>query len=239
MRRSKPIPIAPPSRASLRHAIASLLLYLVGWKPLSPTGWRVVTSVPRTVRDTSGRSRGPQPALARASSRPPRPPPKGTLTKGGYTLGKLRLAASADSTAVAAVLAARRVPVPERGRLYPQRRLRAEHRPGDQQYLQLRQRVVRSRRRSSARLLAPEDFVFSQFHALFHHRSCRAPWDNHSFPYATVDCGGLAFSEDGVDWHCKRRGSWHRAEARSLPTPTHHLSSPRFPSHATPLPAPL
>jgi|EP01046_Picozoa_sp_COSAG06_P020853 hypothetical protein len=39
------------------------------------------------------------------------------------------------------------------------------------------------------------------FHALFHHRSCSAPWVNRSIGYATVDCGGLAYSEDGVSWH--------------------------------------
>jgi hypothetical protein len=60
----------------------------------------------------------------------------------------------------------------------------------------------------AAHPLAPEDpFVFQNsrghFHALFHHRSCTAPWVNRSFPYAAVDCGGLAYSEDGVDWQCE------------------------------------
>ena len=39
------------------------------------------------------------------------------------------------------------------------------------------------------------------FHALFHHRSCTAPWVNHSYPYARVACGGMAYSADGIDWH--------------------------------------
>ena len=39
------------------------------------------------------------------------------------------------------------------------------------------------------------------YHALFHHRSCTAPWVNRSFGYAGVACGGLAYSHNGVDWH--------------------------------------
>jgi hypothetical protein len=39
------------------------------------------------------------------------------------------------------------------------------------------------------------------YHALFHHRSCTAPWVNRSYSYATVACGGLAYSADGVRWH--------------------------------------
>ncbi len=63
----------------------------------------------------------------------------------------------------------------------------------------------------AAHPLAPEDpFVWTTihaptqqtwYHALFHHRSCSASWVNRSLSYATVDCGGLAYSEDGVHWH--------------------------------------
>jgi hypothetical protein len=58
---------------------------------------------------------------------------------------------------------------------------------------------------SAAHPLAPEDpFVWSNsrgYHSLFHHRSCTAPWVNKTQPYATVDCGGLAYSANGVVWH--------------------------------------
>lgn len=40
----------------------------------------------------------------------------------------------------------------------------------------------------------------NEWHALFHHRSCSAPWVVQR-GYGKVDCGGLAYSVDGVDWH--------------------------------------
>lgn len=98
----------------------------------------------------------------------------------------------------------------------------------------------------AAHPLAPEDpFVWTTwsvstnktwYHALFHHRSCSAPWVNRSLGYAVVDCGGLAYSEDGVQWHYADVAGtayqpvveWQQAETSGIRNSTFEAAYYRF-----------